>query len=225
MVELPSIKVGRWRVRDWVLELVAALLAFALAGLALLRPGLTRWQIVAGVAVLGGLLVINFRKAHRTRQAELRYEPATVPKELTGLIRAMHERLCHVRRCGTKDLGVRIVLHKVHWNARRTEPIEWEQITDYYGGPGGEVGRRTSARAGIVGRVARSGDLIDAKRDAIAVEDFRTELVKTWSFTGPEARQISADRWAWMALPLSEDERRPYGVIYLDAADPALFRR
>ena len=219
MVELPSIKTDPWRVRDWVSELASAALAFVLATLALLRPGVARWQVVVTLTVLAGIFAISGRKAYRTRRAELKYEPVPVPNELLGGLRGMHAHLCRVRSRTAEALAVRLVVYKVHWDRRRTAPTELEQITTYVGGAGGEVGRRISARAGIVGRVARLPEPVVAKRLAADTESFRSELVTLWSFTRPEARQISVDRWAWMAMPLAEADGHVYGVVYLDTTD------
>ena len=223
MVELPSIRIARWRLRDWVLDLAAAGLAFALAGLALFRPGLSRWQVTLTLCLLAGVFTINGRKAVKTRRAELAREPSRVPRELAGWTQGVHGTLCVLPACKPSDLGVRAAILKVHWDARREAPVDLEQITSYYGGEGGPAGRRISARTGIVGRVARSGRPVRSKRVSADVDAFRAELVAVWSFTRPEAARISVDRWAWFAVPLMPDDGRPYGAVYLDAKAERLF--
>ena len=71
------------------------------------------------------------------------------------------------------------------------------------GGAGNAAGRRFSIRSGIIGKAARQE--VRCRRQARArrsTRDSSRELVRDWAYTEHDARKLSPDRHAWMAVPI-----------------------
>ena len=224
MVELPSIKSKRWHFRSWVLDICAAIVACFLGivvGYKYLRdPSATLTEKIGPPVAAALILILNGIKAWKTRKFEARYETIDEPDILVSAVGGLHEELCKIKNCSHDALGVRAVVYKLHWDKHRLEPLWLEQAMNYIGGVGGSPGRRLSARVGIIGRAARLGEGCLGSRQSADIAAYRSELVGAWGFTAREANEINADCWSWMALPLLEDdERTPYGVLFLDARD------
>jgi hypothetical protein len=228
MVELPTVKKSRFRLRSWVTECSAAIATFFLAFFVSIRlirdPGASRWEWLGTTAAAAILLAVNVIKAVRTRREEMKFEPLKEPDLIVGWAHGLHDQLCEIAYCDAKTLGVRIVVYKVIWDRRRNAPEWLEQIISYVGDIGGPPGRRVSARAGIIGRVARLAELCEGRRVSTDVDAYRDELVGTWGFTEREAHETSASRWSWFAVPLLEsDQKTTYGVVYVDARTAEFF--
>jgi hypothetical protein len=228
VVELPTVNGSKLRFRSWVLDVIIGILAAFLAfftALPLVRdPGASAWEKLGTFITIGLILIVTVFRGIRSGAEEMKFQPIEQPKDLLGWADGLHQNLCMISKKDKSVLGVRIAIHKVVWNKTHTEPKWLEQITQYVGGDGGAVGRKTSARAGIIGRVARTGTIGLAKRTSSDLAESRQDLVGNWGFTALEARAISADRWAWLAIPLlQEDKQSVYGVVYLDSQDIAFF--
>lgn len=51
------------------------------------------------------------------------------------------------------------------------------------------------------------------------------ELVHDWGYTEKEARAITADRQAWMAVPIFGGQGAVVAVVFLDSSVPGFFTR
>jgi hypothetical protein len=232
MIELPSIRRAKFPT-DVVLDLVVVLgsLAFATLGaLARFPPaGSRRWQdwaglwafIVVAVVVFACLILKSIRSYRKSRK----YEPPEQPQELAMWASTLHQQLRSLRKdIGEHDGSIRVTILKVHRHPRHGGPDELEQIVDYVGGPGGKVGRRLSARAGVSGAAARLNrpHPIGAQRKSMDESEAVQEFIRRWGFTHEEALQLSPGRRAWMSVPIFADGRA-IGVVYLDSGQADIF--
>lgn len=108
-------------------------------------------------------------------------------------------------------------------NGRSGPPEELEQLLPYMGGPGNAAGRRFSIRSGIIGKAVRRKSAFVARREHADHEGFVGELVRDWAYTEHDARKLSPDRHAWMAVPVIGPSKAPVAVVYLDSSDPCFF--
>jgi hypothetical protein len=227
VVELPSVKSPRWYFRLWVHEVVAAILAGA-AGVfevILYRDPAQGYLPVAGVLLCTVLLLVNsVICAARSWSKEARFEPLEQPAPLVGWAKGTHAAICKTLNKTANEVGVRVAIHKVHWDKHHTNPTELEQIIECVGGFGGPIGRTISARSGIIGRAARAGEQFFAKRVSADMDGFISELVEVWSFTEKEAHDRAPDRWGWCAVPLLQPiGSKAYGVVFFDSKSADLF--
>lgn len=98
----------------------------------------------------------------------------------------------------------------------------WSRFCLYVGGEGGSAGRRFSLKSGIVGRVVR--EALAGNKDGLAVQRqnddydaFISDLRNVWGYTDKEARALTHDRQAWMAIPMFDAHTEVIGVVYLDS--------
>jgi hypothetical protein len=117
----------------------------------------------------------------------------------------------------TESSEVRITLYVPH--KRKKDYLT--QITHYYPTetPGSIPCLHISK--GIVGRCYRTRQsqmLIVKKRS-----DYRQELIKIWSFTEEEAKEINPDRLAFLALPVIRKNGGVGAIIFLDAKSRRTF--
>lgn len=230
MIQLPDVKPSRWRVRDAFLDALAGFSAFGAAILAALRlygsPG-NRTYFMVAMTLAAIALVASVIKAVRSVAKEHRYEPLREPKEIAGWASGCYKLLDDtVDPSVNFNAGdVRLTVYRVVYDKHRIEPEGLQQIISYVGGSGGPPGRTVSARSGIIGVCSRLAEVIVAGREsADDIEAFRHEMIERWGYTAQEARNLSPDRWSFMACPLTETEDGPViAVIYLDAKVKQLF--
>ncbi len=220
MIELPSVKQRKLRLRGWVLDVVSAAAVLGITVLAGFRfwadPKVTHVNVLATLLLAGAAFLLTAAKAWRGRKAELKYEPLDEPSDIKGWAVGLHNAVCHqIGHAASDDSRLRVVVHKVVWDRRLEEPLRLEQVIRYVGGRGGPVGRSTSPRAGVCGRVVRGGDSYWAARVADHERAFIDELIEVWGFTWSEAREKAADRWSWMGVPIFDGDRVA-AVVYLD---------
>jgi hypothetical protein len=228
MVELPTVNKSRWRFRTWMLDALNAVFAFFWALFSVPRtlrdPGASAWEVIGLIVIPVGLLVASMVRAFRTRKDEMKYQPLEEPKDLRGWAKGLHLQLSAATNKSPESLGIRITVYKVIWDRGHTEPTELEQLISYVGDSGGPPGRKMSARSGIIGRVARLGEIYKAQRESDDLSAYRDELVEFWGFTEREAHDRDGERWSVLAYPLLEDDdNSPYGVVYLDAKSVNFF--
>jgi hypothetical protein len=122
------------------------------------------------------------------------------------------------------DGTLRVTIHRVAWPARKGAGAEeLEQLLPYIGGTGGAPGRTFSIRAGVVGKAAREKRAVVVRRESEVYPDFVRELVRIWAYTEEEARAVSSDRYAWMAVPILGADLAVTAVVYLDSSIPGFF--
>jgi len=227
VVELPSIKPGRFRFRKYHVDIVLTL-GGAAPALAWGIRGLSSGEITFGVVLLtvGGMLLLGgVIKACFERATEMRSQPPDEPHTLVDWARQLHKQIHQgVSQADLEAINLRITVHKVDRRRWNSSPHSFQQLTNYVGGRQAGLARRFSARPGIIGRVARYGSPLAMSRTSEDDRSFVEEMVLDWCFTWDEAAQISPDRRAWMAVPLTDGKEGPViGIVYLDAADPDFF--
>ena len=147
-------------------------------------------------------------------------------KSYEGLFGAMHVLYAMLSKHLQYDVGdsgkLRITMHRVKYELGGDAPIGLQQMLPYIGGSGGKAGRDFSINPGIIGHVARSGEVRVASRvgDHAA---FVKDLVSNWFYTEAEAKTLTADRKTWMAVPVLGANKKVLVVIYLDSAEQDAF--
>jgi hypothetical protein len=219
---IPGRRVDRWFEKKAVIEALATVppvLAAAIGALASLADPHTQvmgWWLAAGAVWLvgaSGAKVLHARAEDRQRRRVEDYE---------GLRSALHmlfAAVCHTAGFEEADRAsgrLRVTMHRVVPNGENP-PEELEQLLPYVGGPGEPPGRRFSTRTGIIGRAARLNAPIVAARESANYRQFVQELVWEWAFPEHEARKLSSDRHAWMAVPIDGATQGPMAIVYLDS--------
>ena len=142
-------------------------------------------------------------------------------KSYDGLLGAMHVLYAnvskHLQDTGTNSEQLRITMHRVQFEEGKNDPIGLEQMLPYIGGKGGGAGRVFPINPGIIGLVARSGEVRAASRADDDHAAFIKELVSKWFYTESAARNLTADRKAWLAVPILGKDKTVLVVVYLDS--------
>lgn len=226
---IPDRKGDRWFEKKAIVEALATVPPVVAAGVGALTSLSQReqqrfgWWLLAGavwLAVANVVKVLHARAQDRERKRSDEYD---------GFRAALHVLFAAVCcRCGIAEGDrsggrVRLTLHRVVPRGKGHPPEELEQLLPYLGGPGSPPGRRFSIRSGIIGRAARERASIAATRQNDGYEAFVRELVRNWAYTEEDARSLSADRRAWMAVPILGTRGVLSAVVYLDSTDPAFF--
>jgi hypothetical protein len=122
------------------------------------------------------------------------------------------------------DGTLRVTLYRVVVPRKKAPSAEeLEQLLPYVGGAGGAARRTFSIRSGAIGLAARNKAPVTAKRKSAGHAGFVKELVHDWGFTENEARSITADRQAWMAVPIFSGQGAVVAVVFLDSSVPGFF--
>lgn len=225
MLQIPQVRPGKWRLRDAFLDLVGCGCAFGAGALGAINSYASKGSeilfygslVFAAIALVAGS--IRFR---RSLAKENRYEPLQEPREIAGWARGCYDLLDS--KHGLSKNVVRFTVYRVVTDRRMESPDTLEQLISYVGGEGGPPGRIMSARAGVIGVAARSGQPISASRRADDLGAFRREMVRFWGYTSEETRAASPDRWSFFACPILEMEDGPaVAVVYFDSGTRLFF--
>lgn len=226
---IPDRKGGRWYEKKAVVEALATVppvLAAAAGALTSLSDRHRRalgWWLLAGVAWLVGASVGKVLHARSEDRSRRRTD------EHDGLRAALHVLFAMVCRTAgimahEQNSGrLRLTIHRVVANGKAASPEELEQLLPYMGGPGNPPGRRFSIRSGIIGLAARRKAAQVARRKSSDHHQFVDELIDEWAFTEQDARKVTHDRQAWMAVPVLGAANTTVAVVYLDSEDPEIF--
>ena len=184
-----------WGGRAHALLLPAAVTALALATAATVILRLRRWRSGDG------------------------HEIYREPKDIVGWLKSLHAKISHQLEDGDRPFpAFRVTVHRSIFDRRTGEPDALEQMVRYVGDFGGPPGRRHSARSGVVGVCARTGQTTIAARNARSFESFREEMTAFWGYTRSEARLLSPDRHSFMAVPIYNlHHHSVLAVLFLDA--------
>lgn len=225
MGHIPGPKTLRLYEREWFIELVTSVPTLITAtGSAVININdaepvkyYVGWSVVVSLIflVIGTTLkILRGRSKDKEQQSKNSYD---------GLLGALHGVYGHLKaHLGLTDTEtdrkrLRVTLHRVISPTRLgSAPDELEQLLPYLGGRGGPAGRRYSTRSGLVGLAVRDQSIIVAQRQNADYEAFLRELVQEWSYTPEEARALTLDRQAWMAVPIP-GASGIVAVVYLDS--------
>jgi hypothetical protein len=226
---IPDRKGERWYEKKAVIEALSTvppILAAAIGALVSLSDRQKRtfgWWLAAGAL---WLVVASVAKVLHAR-AEDRQRRRT--DEHDGLRAALHVLFATV--CRTAGIAeeertsgrLRLTIHRVVTRGKASPPEELEQLLPYMGGEGNPPGRRFSIRSGIIGMAARRNAAMVAVRKNPDHPGFVDEMISGWAYTEHDARKLSPDRQAWMAVPVLGSRDTTVAVVYLDSSDPDFF--
>jgi hypothetical protein len=208
--------------KKWLTELVGPIPTLVAAGVTAYlnyvdpaKRHLSYW-LTGGIVWLVGVTgikvaneVAEAKEAKKKRQHE----------GLRGAVRVLYSMI--MAQAGLEDNHdgqLRITIHRVipsEEKPKRGE--ELEQILPYFGSNDDGLHRRFSVNVGIIGRVVREKEPLFATRENEDPGAFIKELVRNWGFTEADARSVLNDRRAWLAVPVTSNEREVIAVIYLDS--------
>lgn len=225
--EIPSAVTSRpWyrrkSTRAWTAGATALIsAAIAIAQAVSVGIGVLFWAIVVVLLVAFFELVVTLLSARDEDAAEVQHHS---PDGLRGCLHVLYMVLKlqyeqdpsnQTSEIAFDDL--RVTIHKVvHENDEADSYLE--QVTEYVGGGGGEVGRRLPIQTGLIGKVARSSKPLRAYNQAANSPAWRQELVEDWGFTEEQATQVRDDRRTYVGVPIKERKRNTtIGVVFVDS--------
>lgn len=224
MANIPGPQKERFYEKKYVVELIAILPPLVTAAVGALvnlgdpakhtlgwwLMGATGWLALASI-----VKVLHAAAQDRQRARGRDYDG------LCGSLWVLYEAVRSA--AGTSSVGdgaLRVTIHRVV-DASRVEHLE--QLLPYIGGMGGPPRRVFDVRSGAIGLAVRKKDVVEVSRKSNGHADFVRELVRDWGYTEDEARAISADRQAWMAVPMLSAKNVPLAVVSLDSSIPGFF--
>lgn len=226
---IPERKGDRWYEKKAVIEALATVPPILAAGIGALVSLAERQKRAFGWWLLAGAVWLIGASAAKVLHARAQDRERKRSDEHDGLRAALHVLFATVcamagiagekRASGT----LRLTVHRVVTRGKSEPPEELEQLLPYMGGPGNPPGRRFSIRSGIIGMAARGKFALVAGRGSTEHEGFIAELVHDWAYTEHDARKLTPDRHAWMAVPMLSADGIPVAVIYLDSREPGFF--
>ncbi len=232
MSRIPEARSPRFYEKKWVVETAAIFPPIVAMGVAtatnLMDPAVGKqrlgWLLLAGVV---WLIVASFIKVANAYSQDRQQESEREYDGLNGALHAIHSSVAeYVGFSDEEKRGgrLRTTIHRVVPSTKSgRDPEETEQLLPDIGGSGKAPGRKFSTRSGIVGKAVREEAPFVAVRESDDYEEYIRDLVSVWSFTETDARSLSPDRQAWMAIPIFGSSREVVAVVYLDANERTLF--
>lgn len=228
MGNIPGPQKERFYEKKYVVELIAVLpplVTAAVGALVNLADPAKRtlgWWLAgatAWLALASGVKVLHAAAQDRQRRRVEDYDG------LRGSLCVLYEvvrRAASVETAG--DGTLRVTIHRVMLPGERGAAGEkLEQLLPYVGGAGGRARRMFSIRSGVIGLAVRRKAPATARRKRSEHADFVKELVDDWGYTEEEARSVTADRQAWMAVPIFSGHGTVGAVVSLDSSIPGFF--
>lgn len=219
---IPGRRDDRWYDKKTILEALTVVppIIIAIVGAASswadpAKRAFAPWLIVAAVWLAVGSTgkVLHAYAQDREKKRTEQYEG------FLGALHVLHSVVA--ARAGltsTRDAKLRTTIHRVvPGRTKKRGPEQLEQLLPYLGGERDGAGRLFDVRSGIIGKAVREGSSFVASRKSVEYEDFVHELVREWSYTRDDARQLRADRWSWMAVPVT-GRGGVVAVVYLDSS-------
>ncbi len=242
MSRIPSTKLPLFKRIDWIAEAIVAFMAFSTAIGAGVKAELDRQNTieyaqsadrpypsrigpnlvwVTAIAIFGS----GFIRVYSSREKSKAMAKNESPQDLYGCCLMLRHRF--VGLCGEDGdpRSFRLTLYRVTARHKK-RPQDLERVIPYVVGNGadpGETGLVVSARCGVIGMAARTGDVARCHRTGGTEKEFRQEMITTYSFSEQEARQLDETRWSWLAIPIRDAQSRVDGVLYLDSSKKDCF--
>ncbi len=170
-----------------------------------------------GIALLGALSLSTLAVA-RARRKDAKEAKQETPDDLRGCLHVLHAAVRAYKSAENPGDGwLRITVHRLDGNTL-------EQSVGYVGSEDGGAGRRFSINAGLIGRVARVGQVRRVDRPAdMGLAEWLHYLVED-GLTQEAAETTRRDRFAFLAVPIqSPGVTAVRAVVYLDAGTPDFF--
>lgn len=228
MGTIPGLRKERFYEKKYVVELTAVLPPLVTAAVGALvnlddpakrtlgwwLAGATVWLTLASI-----VKVLHAAAQDKERKRSLNHDG------LRGSLWVLYETVRAAAGHGNVGEGaLRVTIHRVvEVGTEGPETQRLEQLLPYIGGLGGPPRRLFSVRSGAIGLAVRKKDAVAVNRKSDGHADFVRELVKEWCYTQDEARAVTADRQAWMAVPMLSPTRVPLAVVSLDSSIPGFF--
>jgi hypothetical protein len=230
MGNIPGPQKERFYEKKYVVELIAVLpplVTAAVGALVSLGDPAKRtlgWWLIGATAWLALASIVKVLHAAAQDRQRKRVEDYD---GLRGSLWVLYEVARHAARLEKAGDGtLRITIHRVIIPSRSAASAgRLEQLLPYVGGTGGPARRTFSTRCGVIGLAVREKVAFAVRRKSIEHSDFVKELVHDWGYTEEEARSISADRQAWMAVPIFSAQGAVVAVVSLDSSIPGFFTR
>lgn len=225
--------------RKWLVEAIAAGPPFIAAAYALYRaietasattPGGTAAAPANAVdpMILGGaclwLLAASVTKVLAAKAQDAKEDLSKGHDGILAALHVVHSAVSRVGKLETQEekCSLRVTFHRVVPPLDSSEYIE--HIVPYVGGKGGEPGRKFSVRSGITGCAIREKAVFVMSRSSDRYEEYVDELVRDWSYTEADAKQMTSDRYSAMAVPVrGRGGQDVLGVVYLDSSSKNFF--
>lgn len=225
---IPDRKGDRWYEKKAVIEALATVPPVLAATVGALTSLSDRHRRVFGLWLAAGVVWLVVASVAKVLHARAQDRERKRADEYDGFRAALH--VLYTAVCEAASLSghecvngkVRMTIHRVVPNGR-DGPEELEQLLPYMGGPGSPPGRRFSIRSGIIGKAARRKSAIVAERESADYEGFIADLVRDWAYTEHDARKLSPDRHAWMAVPILGPRGSTVAVVFLDSHERGFF--
>lgn len=183
-------------------------------------------HLITGIA-FGGMvwliLASIFRVVHAHKQ-DKKEAQQTSYEGLQGALYVLYSNVFkHLEYDDNDSERLRVTIHRVAYDDGKEGPTGLEQMLPYVGGKGGGEGRKFDIYPGIIGYVARNRTLRVASRVGEDHPAFVGSLMTDWFYTEEQAKSVSADRKAWMAVPILNKESKVLAVVYLDSTEREAF--
>lgn len=226
MVGIPSPSPKPWYVRQtWPAVLGVILGGFAGASALVaecVSSSSSGWKIASQATSLFALLALGAMKVAESRHREARDDQKDSPENLRGPLHVIHRTIAGLKQVPDPAEGwLRITIHRVDG--------DWlEQAVPYVGSAdeaqGRSAGRRFSINAGLIGRVARTGEVRRFSRaPAMDFPDWVTYLVGETAMKRIDAERTRPDRFGFLGVPIKGSDHEVRAVLYLDSRDSAFF--
>lgn len=228
MPGIPSVKRPSWLVKDTWPAVVGLVLGFLANIFAIVKeakaPTPSGWQLAALGVVLLSVLLLGVMKIAQARYKDRKEDNKSSPNDLRACLHVLHAAVAGFK--GINDPGegwLRITVHRIDGQTL-------EQAVDYVGSEEPDdsnrfAGRRFDIRAGLIGRVARTGVVRNLSRPQdMNFEEWAKYLVDDFAMIQSDADKTRKDRFAFMGVPITRPGgRESRGVVYLDAGSSDFF--
>lgn len=222
MGSIPGIKEPKFYEKKAVVECFAIIppIIAAIAGAIVnLADPQKRW---VGGFMVAGIVWLIVASILKVLLANAQDKDQKSKQDYDGFLGALHvlygQVSKHFNVQGTAYGQLRITIHRVVDSSTMDESAEeLEQLLPYIGGAGKPAGRKFSVRSGIIGKAVREKTAFAFSRQSNDHEEFIKELVREWSYTEDDARKLTSDRQAWMAVPIFRTDSSVIAVVYLDS--------
>jgi hypothetical protein len=228
MDHMPGVASVSFYQKKWSIEAVAIVPPILIAGVAVWinyndpakKPAALVYLIATLWLLIASVLRIKYAYDQDVKEAKQKSHEG-----LRGAVHVLYSNVSRHLKYEDGDPGrLRVTMHRVVFEGeKKDEPTSLEQMIPYIGGKGGGEGRSFSINPGIIGQVARSGEVRAASRADDDHAAFIAELVSKWFYKESEARSLTSDRKAWMAVPILSTNRTVLVVVYLDSSDRNAF--
>ena len=216
---LPGPQGPPWYARElW--STVSGLGTVLAAGAAVVKAWTTQELLLKLTIAAAVLAAVQFAfKSAQAHYKDSERTKAKSPADLSACLHVLHSII--TRKVPGQTGSTNILRMTIH---RAIERERLEQCVGYVGGKGGDPGRRFSDKSGISGRAFRLGAVVTARRRNTDHDQFLHEMVEDWGFSAEEAKALSGDRMAWMAVPIKDEANDAViGVVFFDSSNPDYF--